>query len=77
MKAQQNFESWMAQVDRELVRICELTSGEMGDYLYWNAFDRGESPADVAIDAFAFNLVCMGIDSESIDELIVELEDAS
>ena len=63
-----SFDSWMAEVDAELVRICGIDSDDLGDYLYYDSYESGESAADVARAALEYNLECLGVDSELLEQ---------
>lgn len=51
------FDDWKAEVDAHLISLCGMPSDCIDDFDYRSAFDCGESPKDVAQDAFdnAFN----------------------
>jgi hypothetical protein len=44
-----NFEQWMQQVDKYISAKCGgMTSGDLADYCYADAYDDGASPAKAA-----------------------------
>jgi hypothetical protein len=49
------FEQWMAKVDAVLVRTCGLTSGDLADWMYGDAYDDGVSPREAAQEVLAEN----------------------
>ena len=47
-----SFEQWMAKVDAILSRkLCGLTSRDLPDWMYIDAFEDGVSPASAASQA--------------------------
>lgn len=44
------FEPWIAEVDDLLYQRWEVTSGDITDRLWRDAFDNGVSPAEMAIE---------------------------
>jgi len=49
------FEKWMAKVDEILVRKCGLDSRDLEDWMYADAFEDGQTPAQAARDAYEAN----------------------
>jgi predicted solute-binding protein len=46
------FQEWMAQVDVELSAKVGLTSSDLEDYCWRDAYDAGATPAEAAKDFF-------------------------
>ena len=51
MTETQQFEQWMAKVDAILVKKCGLDSRDLPDWMYFDAFEDGFSPAAAAREA--------------------------
>jgi hypothetical protein len=49
------FNEFMQQVDAELDRISNLTSDDLADYMYRDAFDNEEDPVNVAVEVLINN----------------------
>jgi hypothetical protein len=47
------FEDWKREVDREVERRIGLSSDDLPDYCYRDAYDAGDAPEDVAIEVLA------------------------
>ena len=42
------FEAWMAEVDRQMERICGMCSADIADFCYHAAFDASKTPLATA-----------------------------
>jgi hypothetical protein len=42
------FDAWMAKVDAIITKKCGLTSRHLPDWMYFDAYDDGASPASAA-----------------------------
>ena len=42
------FEAWMAEVDRQMKRLCGMTTQDIADFCYADAFDAGKTPLATA-----------------------------
>lgn len=42
------FEEFMREVDREIAKVCGLGHSDLADFLYYDAYESEEDPADVA-----------------------------
>lgn len=42
------FEQWMKNVDQILHDICGFTSEDLADFMYYDAWEDGAKPEDVA-----------------------------
>ena len=40
-KSEEHFKVWMQQVDAHLEKMCGMTSDDLPDYRYRDAFDQG------------------------------------
>lgn len=49
---QEPFSEWIQRVDNALEAHCGLTSEDLPDYLYADAYEDGESPKKVARRAY-------------------------
>ena len=49
------FENFMATVDGHLIRMIGISSGDLPDFLYWDAWDEEANPLDVALDVMDEN----------------------
>ena len=47
-KPKLDFDAWMRLVDAEIARRIGVTSSDLDDYCYRDAYDRGVSPKVVA-----------------------------
>lgn len=45
------FEAWMTVVNRALVDRCGLESDDIPDYCYWDCWNNGMLPHEVAAEA--------------------------
>ena len=52
---QKAFNTWMKQVDQELVKICGFTSTCLADYMYADAFEDELEPYQVALEVLEYN----------------------
>ncbi|AKF14253.1 hypothetical protein SEA_LUCHADOR_89 [Mycobacterium phage Luchador] len=52
------YEQWMRHVDALLMRAWGVTSGDIADRLWYDAWESGESPAQVVRD-----IISEGIDA--------------
>jgi hypothetical protein len=43
----QDFKTWMNKVDGWLYKKCGLTSNDLADFCYRDAYDNGERPASI------------------------------
>lgn len=50
-----NFEDFMATVDGHLTRMTGLASSDLMDWCYWDCWNDGDNPLDVAIDVMGEN----------------------
>ena len=55
LEAKDSFETWMKQVDAALEKACGLSSEDLADYAYRDAYDAGKKPASVAKAAIKAN----------------------
>ena len=46
-----DFEQFMAEVDAEIENVLGVTSEDIEDYCYRDAFDNGDSPYETAMEA--------------------------
>lgn len=49
------FKEFMAEVDKHMEEISGLTHECLGDYMYYDAYESGEEPEDVARQVLAEN----------------------
>lgn len=49
------FDDWMATVDGHLTRMIGLSSGDLCDWCYWDAWNDDGNPRDVALDVMEYN----------------------
>lgn len=49
------FDQWMAAVDAALVEMTGLRSDDFYDWCYWDCWNDGEYPRDVALDVMREN----------------------
>lgn len=50
------FDTFMRRVNGEIRDLCGLTSDDLGDFMYRDAFDAGvSSPHEIAIEVLADN----------------------
>ncbi len=49
------FKEWMKLVDNELMSIAGLGHDDLTDFAYWDAWDDGVDPHEVAIDVLYDN----------------------
>jgi len=54
-RGDKRFAYWMYLVDRRLSRACGLTSADLEDHLWRDAYDTGMSPRDALADALDAN----------------------
>ncbi|RQW92801.1 MAG: hypothetical protein EHM79_00295 [Geobacter sp.] len=54
-KEAEAFVKWHAKVDRELIRICGMSSLDLADYRYADSFEEGMSPEETAHEALVYN----------------------
>lgn len=43
------FDEWMQEVDEHITAICGLTSGDLADQCYWDAWNDGVKPSEQAM----------------------------
>jgi hypothetical protein len=43
-----SFEEWMREVDAEMDRLSHMVSADIGDYLYYDAYEAGRRAKSVA-----------------------------
>ena len=48
-----DFDTWMKQVDAEIDARCGMTSGDLPDWMYRDAFEDGTSPKSAARQAIS------------------------
>lgn len=48
LEAKDSFEAWMKQVNAALEKAVGLSSEDLADYAYRDAYDAGKKPASVA-----------------------------
>ena len=46
-----NFKAYMLAVDKKLIAECGMASDCLPDYLYYDAFQNGDTPKDCAENA--------------------------
>lgn len=44
----ETFEDFMVEVDGAIADICGLNSNDLADWRYWDAWDAGYTPGEVA-----------------------------
>lgn len=49
------FEQWMKKVDQIIYNICGLTSEDLADFMYYDAWEDGARPEDIANDVLEEN----------------------
>jgi hypothetical protein len=64
-RGDQRFAYWMYLVDRRLSRACGLTSTDMEDHTWRDAYDDGLSPREALADALEANGM-LGLMGESL-----------
>jgi len=51
-KSEEHFKIWMQQVDAHLEKMCGMTSDDMPDYCYPDAFNQGRTSLATARAAY-------------------------
>lgn len=46
----ETFEEWLRRVDAEVEAVCGLSHRDLADWNYYDAYESGTSPAEVARD---------------------------
>lgn len=55
LEVKDGFDVWMKQVNAAINKACGLSSEDLADYAYRDAFDAGKKPASVAKAAIKAN----------------------
>ena len=46
-----DFETWLAAVDAECVKLAGLGRDDIPDWCYWDSWESGETPNEAAVQA--------------------------
>ena len=46
-----DFKQWMREVDAAMIALVGVSSGDIADWLYYDAFEAGVDPAEAAQEA--------------------------